>query len=65
MIESLFNTQYDVVSVATTSDSKGGRTETLSVGSTIWGLIVPVSAYEASRFGKTTAEVTNKVVPLA
>ena len=61
MIESLFNTTYDIVTVSTASDSSGGRTETLSIGSSVKGLIVPVSAFEAARFSKTTAEITDRL----
>ena len=61
MIESLFNTSYEILSVATVSDNSGGRTETIKVGSTIKGLLVPVSAFEAARFSKTTAEITDRL----
>ena len=61
MIESLFNTSYEILSVATVSDNSGGRTETITVGSTIKGLLVPVSAFEAARFSKTTAEITDRL----
>ncbi len=61
MIEALFNKNYEILSVATVSDNEGGRDETVTVGSTIRGLIVPVSAFEASRFGKTTAEITDRL----
>ncbi len=61
MLETMYNKTYEILAVATVSDDKGGRTETITVGSTIRGLIVPVSAFEAARFSKTTAEITDRL----
>ncbi len=60
MIEALFNKNYDIITVTTVSDNEGGRSESTAVV-IVRGLIVPVSAGEASRFGKTTAEITDRL----
>ena len=61
MIESLFNKSYEILSVATVSDGSGGMTETVTTGSTVRGLLGPVSAFEAARFNKTTAQITDRL----
>lgn len=56
----LFKTNFEILRTTRTV-SGGAISETETVSSTVKGVKVPVAGFESFRYGKTTAEVTDRL----